>query len=672
MRRVLTWALLVLCTGTLAAQNAIPETPVVRFLRENPRRAAFNTHAYEFLPLHDTPAPKGYKPFYISHYGRHGSRSEWGGTSYTLVRDILAEAEKAHLLTLAGDSLMHEAAVIYELYNGMDGRLTPRGVREHAALAERMYNRYPEVFKKGSKHIRAVSSTTPRCIVSMNGFTARLSAIQPDLDFDLDTGEKYYTYIAQGENGTVSSRTNRAMAEYRKKMKLDTVTVLRNLFTDPEAGKKLIPDLNAFQSAIYNVAKVAEAFDIDDNLFRYLPFGNVVQFHEQNFLSAYLNQCNSELNGAIRLPLNKPLVDVLVQQADDVIAGTRKNCADLTFGHDWPFLGLVCYLGLEGVSEKLSIEEAAEKWLPSYYCPFATNLQMIFYRSKKSDRILVKFLHNERESHIPALQAVQGPYYDWNDVKAYIAQRIPTTQIVAHRGLWKGNAQNSIASLREAQQFGCWGSEFDLHLTADDEVVVNHDRTIDGLDIQKSTLAEVREKRLANGEPVPTLAEYMAQAARSRDCLPVLELKPQGSPERENLLIEKCLQALRPSSRNVPPEFAAYMRRSEPMKVAFISFSHHICQELARRAPGYTIQYLEGDIAPAQLHAEGINGIDYHYSVFYKHPEWVKEAHDLGMTVNVWTVDERKDIEAMRDLGVDQITTNNPALVREILWEACN
>ena len=64
-----------------------------------------------------------------------------------------------------------------------------------------------------------------------------------------------------------------------------------------------------------------------------------------------------------------------------------------------------------------------------------------------------------------------------------------------------------------------------------------------------------------------------------------------------------------------------------------------------------------------------INGIDYNFSVFYEHPEWVKEAHDLGMTVNAWTVDDRKDIEAMRDLGVDQITTNNPALVREILWE---
>ena len=479
-----------------------------------------------------------------------------------------------------------------------------------------------------------------------------------------------YSYIAQGENNTISQRTSRALAEYKSRhFHLDTVAVLRNLFTDPAAARKLIPNLDQFQSCIYAVAKVADPFDIDDNLFRYLPFGNVVQFHEQNFLSAYLNQCNSELNGALRLPLNKPLVDVLVQQADDVIAGTRKNCADLTFGHDWPFLGLVCYLGLEGVSEKLSIEEAAANWLPSWYCPFATNLQMIFYRSKKSDRVLVKFLHNERESHIPAIQAVEGPYYDWNDVKAYLAQRIPATAIVAHRGYWKDNAENSIASLREAQHFGCWGSEFDLHLTADDQVVVHHDRTIDGLDIQKSTFSEIREKKLANGEPVPTLAEYMAQAAHSRDCMPVLELKPQDSPEREDILIRKCLEALRPAPRNIPPEYAAYLRSPQPTQVVFISFSRHICQELARLAPGYTVQYLEGDLSPAQLHAEGINGLDYHYSVFYQHPEWVQEAHELGMSVNAWTVDNPEDIRKMRDLGVDQITTNDPALTQQILWE---
>ena len=667
MKRLLTLFATALLAFSAFAQ---PDTPVVQFLKGDVRRAAFNTHSYEFGPIYDTPAPKGYKPFYISHYGRHGSRSDWGGPQYKLVRDLLTEADRQHLLTPAGDSLMHEAALLYELHNGMDGRLTPRGVKEHARLAERMYQRYPEVFKNGSKHIRAVSSTTPRCIVSMNGFTGRMMSLQPDLDFDLDTGEKYYAYIARGENSTLIARTNKALADYRKTIDWDNETVYRNLFTDPAAAKKLIPDAYEFQNAIYDCARVSDPFDIPDNMYRYLPFGNVVHFHELNFLSAYLNQCDSKLNGEIRLPRSQELVDTLISQADAVISGKVKKAADLCFGHDWPYLGLVCYLGLEGVSERYTLEEAKDLWLPSWFCPFAANLQMIFYRSKKSDEILVKFLMNERETRLPALQAVQGPYYRWNDVKAWCEKRIPKTEIVAHRGYWEGNAENSIASFRKAQEFGCWGSEFDIHLTADGVPVINHDQVIAGTDIQKSSFEDVRAHRLANGEHVPTLAEYMAQAARSRECMPVLELKPQATPEKEDELVDKCLQALRPAApRNVPPEFASFARRQEPTKVVFISFSHHICQELAKKAPDYTVQYLNGDLSPAQLHAEGINGLDYHYSVFYKHPEWVKEAQDLGMSVNVWTVDDPKDIRAMRDLGVDQITTNKPALVREILWE---
>ena len=636
------------------AQEQSPQ--MVQFLKEFPQRAGFNTHSYEFIDVKDTPAPKGYKAFYISHYGRHGSRSDWAGNyTYKVVRDILAQAKADGVaLTPAGDSLLRESALIYEKYDGMDGRLTPRGVREHRQLARRMYNRFPEVFRNGSKNIRAVSSTTPRCIVSMNGFTAQLLALQPDLDMDLDTGEKFYSYIAQGENGTVRARTQKALAA-RQAKPMDARYVYKTLFQDPDEGKKYVQNEYAFLYGIYAVAKVAEANDIDDNLFRYLPFDAVYTFHEQNFLSAYLNECNSELNGDIRLPLNKPLVDSLMVQADRVISGASNRAADLTFGHDWPFLGLCSYLGLEGVGDRLSTEDAAARWMASWNCPFAANLQMIFYR-KAGAPVLVKFLVNERETAIPALQAVQGPYYNWADVKAFLATRVPHTQIVAHRGYWEGNAQNSVASLTKAQDFGCWGSEFDLHLTADDQVVVNHDATIGGTQIQTSSLEDVRKHTLKNGETVPTLEEYLKQGGKNKDCVLVLELKPHANAQREDVFIGKVLESLKAN------------KLLDPKRVAFISFSYHICRELAKQCPGFTVQYLEGDKDPAQVHADGINGIDYHFSYFKKHPEWVKEAHALGMSVNVWTVDNSSDIRAMKELGVDQITTNNPALTREILF----
>lgn len=230
--------------------------------------------------------------------------------------------------------------------------------------------------------------------------------------------------------------------------------------------------------------------------------------------------------------------------------------------------------------------------------------------------------------------------------------------IVAHRGYWDDNAQNSIASLRKAQAFGCWGSECDVHLTADNVVVVNHDGAIGDTEIQISPFREVREHKLRNGEPVPTLAEYLDQAARSESCVLVLEIKPHVNQVREDMVIHKCLEGLKAH------------QLLDPTRVVFISFSYYICKELARMCPDFTVQYLNGDKSPVELRADKINGIDYHYSRLLKHPEWVVEAQAMGMTVNAWTVDREEDIRKMITLGVDQITTNNPLLVRQILHES--
>ena len=421
-KRIIACAVLAVSACWVYAQQQSPQ--MVQFLKEFPQRAGFNTHAYEFIPIQDTKAPKGYQPFYISHYGRHGARSEWGDFAFKQIVDVLTQAKAEGVaLTSAGDSLLNEATYLRAQYNGMDGRLTPRGVREHQQLARRMYNRFPEVFKKGSGQIRAVSSTQPRCLVSMNGFTAELRAIQPSLDIDLDTGEKYMAYIAKAADRPLKEKVQKALDERKYNVLPDTVSVFGNLFKDPEAGKKYVKNNYFFHYSIYAIAKVAEAFDVNDNLFRYLPFADVYQLHESTFMNVYLCEGNSALFGDERMPLSKDLADVLFAQAEAVISGQSKRAADLTFGHDWPFVGLCAYLGLEGIGDRLTIDEAAASWLPSWNCPFAANLQMIFYRSAKNPDVLVKFLVNERETAIPAIQPVEGPYYRWDDVKKYVHSR---------------------------------------------------------------------------------------------------------------------------------------------------------------------------------------------------------------------------------------------------------
>lgn len=222
------------------------------------------------------------------------------------------------------------------------------------------------------------------------------------------------------------------------------------------------------------------------------------------------------------------------------------------------------------------------------------------------------------------------------------------TQVIAHRGFWKtdASAQNSITALNKAAEADVYGSEFDVQLTADGVVVVNHDDSIDGLIIGETAYDKLKDLELKNGEKLPTLAEYLEAGKKLPDVQLILEIKPHKTKDQEDRIAETTVETVK--------------KYGMEKQVEYISFSMNICEQLVRLTPGSEIAYLKSDIAPKELKEKGITGIDYYYKVFYKHPEWVKEAHDLGMKVNVWTVNDKKDIDEMIGLDVDYITTDHP------------
>lgn len=403
------------CVSVAFAQVHQSET-AVNALKEDPTRAGNNTNSYEFRDIHDTKPPKGYKPFYISHYGRHGSRSNWGGSSYEGVISALESGKQMGILTPGGDSLLVAARKVLESYNGMDGRLTQRGVREHTAIAERMYKRYPSVFK-GKKMVRAFGSTVQRCLISMNAFTTSLVRQNPDLYFYLDTGEKFMDYL-DNERGwqQKSSAASRAAREALQGLPDDTLGVLSRLFTDVAKSRSFVKSARSLTENVWNTAIIAEDFDIDDNLFRFLPFDAIYKRWAQSNVSLYTGHCNSVESGDERVPMAQSCVEDIVAKADECIA-TGKYAADLRFGHDYPLMALVSYLGIEGVGERIPADQICDRWLGFWNIPMGSNLQMIFYRNKKGD-VLVKFLYQEQETRLIGLEPFEGPYYKWETVKA--------------------------------------------------------------------------------------------------------------------------------------------------------------------------------------------------------------------------------------------------------------
>ena len=233
------------------------------------------------------------------------------------------------------------------------------------------------------------------------------------------------------------------------------------------------------------------------------------------------------------------------------------------------------------------------------------------------------------------------------------------TAVVAHRGFWNceeaGYAKNSVAALRCAQEAGFWGSEFDVNMTADSVLIVFHDGEIDGKKIEFHPYSEFKDIRIANGERIPTIDEFLAQGKKHPQTKLVYELKTLSCPEAEDTFVNLAVANL------------AENGLLHPDRVMFISFSLHICRRLAVMLPGYTVQYLNSDQSPRQLDSLGINGVDYNHAVFTEHPEWYREARRLGMSVNAWTVNDEEGMMRMIDMGVDQLTTDNPLQARELL-----
>ena len=231
--------------------------------------------------------------------------------------------------------------------------------------------------------------------------------------------------------------------------------------------------------------------------------------------------------------------------------------------------------------------------------------------------------------------------------------------IVAHRGFWNceeaGYAKNSVAALRCAQEAGFWGAEFDVNMTSDGVLIVYHDSDVKGKKIEKHPYSEFADFEIKNGEKIPTIDQYLEQGKKYPETMLVYELKPHSSAEVEDRFIDLTIAKLEEHGL------------LNPERVMFISFSLHICEVLAQRLPDFTVQYLDSNRTPDELADLGINGVDYNQAVFKVHRKWYKKARKRDMSVNVWTVNNKKAMKKMLRLGVDMITTDNPLDAREVI-----
>ncbi|WP_268223144.1 glycerophosphodiester phosphodiesterase [Sinomicrobium oceani] len=241
------------------------------------------------------------------------------------------------------------------------------------------------------------------------------------------------------------------------------------------------------------------------------------------------------------------------------------------------------------------------------------------------------------------------------EVYAQEGQDFHSNKVIAHRGAFKKNGypENSLASLQQAVKLGCEGSEFDVWMTKDGILVVNHDADFEGMHIEDSTYEELLQKKHPNGENIPTAEAYLLEGMKQHGTKLIFEIKPSKDKALGLELAEKSV---------------ALVHRLQAREwVDYISFDYDICKKVMALDPKANVAYLNGDLSPKALKKDGFFGLDYHLQVLKKHPGWIKEAKALGLTVNAWTVNKPEDMKWLLEQGADFITTNEPELLLDII-----
>ena len=249
----------------------------------------------------------------------------------------------------------------------------------------------------------------------------------------------------------------------------------------------------------------------------------------------------------------------------------------------------------------------------------------------------------------------QGAAGTERDTFRVVKDTFVRNQVIAHRGAWKkaGTSENSIASLQNAVKLGCMGSEFDVHMSADSALFVNHDPAVQGVMIEKTPAAELATLKLSNGETLPTLESYLQEGMKQTRTRLILEIKTSKlGKERSLALTERVVRLV-------------HQMKAQAW-VDYIAFDYDVCKKVKALSPEAAVSYLNGDKSPAELAADRLNGFDYYLSVLRKNEAWIQEARQLKLTTNAWTVNSKDDLLWFLNQHVDFITTNEPELLLEL------
>lgn len=416
MKRLFTVLLAGLMVSAAWAQQVDPLSQ----LKADPRKAYGNDYPY---PSNDAPltkAPRGYKAFYISHYGRHGSRYNWTDRLYHDLDTLLSVAHDKQLLTPEGEAFCQKyMAAKQELMTGW-GELTQLGWDQHQRIARTMYNQFTDVFKDGG-FVFAVSSLSGRCILSMSAFCQELVQCNPEIEIREESSR--FTL-----DGVVPTDRQNPVKHHFPKPDKPRYEQNRSQFKgDNTLWEKVVErafvtteglPFNKHKAAylLIDFYKTLPSINHEGMMGTLLTDEEIAGQWEASNLGSYSWVFSGKYDVI-------PIIRDIIRKADAKVKGISDHIADLRFGHD-SFVGpLTIMLGINGADkdpeDPYEVKYCYQNWETCKAC----NIQLIFYRGKNGQEdVLVKCLLNNQEVSLP-VPTTQAPYYKWSDFRDFYLTR---------------------------------------------------------------------------------------------------------------------------------------------------------------------------------------------------------------------------------------------------------
>ena len=369
---------------------------------------------------HVTPAPEGYEPFYVSHYGRHGARYMTDDDPYKYIIGKLDTAQTRGWLTDKGQEvLLRLRRAAADAWN-RDGDLTRLGALQHQGIAHRLATNYPALLMQ-PVDVRANSSTVRRCILSMANFCQELKSMNPQLNITMDASKHDMYYLTPNDSIDIPQKgiddpLYEKLDQFRHE-KLNGRYQMALLFKDPAVvgdfvdGYQLadglwniasdmhcLPELELSFNDLFTVDELIDGFRVYNA--SWCLWEGLMPGSRPNYYAIY------------------PLLQNFLDEADQLIASGGRQVR-LRFGHDSVVLPFAFILGVkEAIHGTDDMENLHNTFAIFRLIPMAGNVQLIFFRKQGSDDILVKFLMNENETSIPIATDCY-PFYHWKDVSAH-------------------------------------------------------------------------------------------------------------------------------------------------------------------------------------------------------------------------------------------------------------